>query len=150
MKFTVTSPVQPEKAEDPQSVTEGGMVIVVNPEQREKAWLPMVDNPCGRVNDVRALQFRKAHFSMLFTLFGRVTDVKPVQPLKAPPGMLFTLSPIFTVVIEVQLENMPILVDVQLSALKFTVTRPVQPEKAEAPQSVTEGGMVIVVRPVQF
>ena len=42
-----------------------------------------------------------------------------------------------------------LLLDMQLSALKFTVTRPVQPEKAEAPQSVTEGGMVIVINPVQ-
>ena len=127
LKFTVTRPVQPEKAEAPQSVTEGGMVIVINPVQRAKAELPM-----------------------LFTLFGRVTDVKPVQPLKAPPGMLFTLAPIFTVVIEVQLNIPLLLLDVQLSALKFTVTRFVQPETSSSPQFVTEGGMVIVVRPVQF
>jgi len=66
--------------------------------------------------------------------------------------MRVTLPPIFKVAKLVQPENTgdklsPI--EVQLVALKFTVARLVQPEKAELPMEVTLEGIVTEVRPVQ-
>ena len=67
-------------------------------------------------------------------------------------GIAFTDSPILSVFILLQPSNIgyeedPIVV--QFSALKFTVVKPVQPEKAPLPIEVTLLGMVTSVKPVQ-
>ena len=89
---------------------------------------------------------------MEVTLLGMVTEVRPVQPEKAPLGIQVTLSPIFKVARFVQPKktNWPKTYGIeQLIALKFTVVRPVQLEKAFRQMVLTLLGMVTEVRPLQ-
>jgi hypothetical protein len=79
---------------------------------------------------VRLLSLAKAYMPMLVTEWGIVMLVNPLQYRKALSGIVCTLLPIFKVVNKGQPEKTlltPLFIDVQLVALKLTLTILVQP-----------------------
>ena len=96
---------------------------------------------------------------MLVTLFGMVTLVSPVHSQKAYAGMFVTRCPKMTVFRLGQSPNenaeyapLPLYsfpIEIQFTALKLTVSNPVQPRKATSPMLVIPSGMVMLVNPVQ-
>ena len=116
-------------------VTEFGMVMLVRPEHPEKA-LP----------------------SMLVTEFGMIMLFRPVHPEKALPPMLVTefgiivfMHPtttvfVFVYIIALQLSRES---NIVFPDSTIIVVSPKQPSNALYPISVTEFGIVMLVRPEQ-
>ena len=75
-------PLQPEKQEAPNDVTDEGMVIEVKPLQYEKQELPNEITDEGMAIEVKPLQYEKQELPNEVTDEGMVIEVKPLQPKK--------------------------------------------------------------------
>ena len=154
--MTEVRPLQLEKALLPIEVTELPMVTVVRPVQSEKAEFPIVVTELPMVTESRPVQPEKAEFPMVVTESGMFTDRIPLHQANRWEGIVVTLFPMFTVDILRQPSKGKSLkwtkspAYVQFVALKFTVVRLMQLEKAEFPIEVTELPMVAEAKPMQL
>ena len=128
--------MQRAKAPSPILVTEFAMVMVVRPIHSLKASLPIFVTELGMSMDVRAVQFLKASLPILVTVLGMVVVLHPT---------IRVLSAFCMMALQLSRESKAV-----LSESTDIEAKAVQPVKADQPIDVTELGMVIEVRAMQF